>query len=298
LDSLVVFTRTLGDTLSGEVARDGSLTLDVSGPFGDSLEQSDENLVLRAATALRAHCGVSLGAKLHLTKNLPVASGIGGGSADCAAALLGLNQLWDLGLDTETLLQIGATLGADVPACVLGQSLHMTGTGEAITPLSQRACAALTGLGVLLVNPLKPCPTAQVFGHFAQLGSEREATQSHRIKTLSSPEGHEGTKAETHLVHDMTTIKPPHFATRQELLVHLKSHPNHLQSSASALVPDIGTILTMVSRTPEVLLARLSGSGATCFGLYPDAEAARLAAQTLATWPEMAHMWIAADEIG
>lgn len=145
-----------GDELSGEAA--GELTLAISGPFATDVPE--DNLVIRAASTLRKAAGSAAGARLHLTKNLPVASGIGGGSADAAAALRLLARLWDL--DPALAEGVAPALGADVPACLRSQSCRGTGAGDELEPVD----LGLAGTPVLLVNPRIPLSTADVFGRW------------------------------------------------------------------------------------------------------------------------------------
>ena len=159
LETLFAFCQD-GDVLSAEAADDISLTID--GPFAAGLETCDGNLVIRAAKALQAAAGITEGAQLHLTKNLPIASGIGGGSADAAAALRVLGQLWDVDMSVSSL---ALTLGADVPACVTSQSARGEGVGEALTPLGD----ALAGIAVLLVNPRVGVSTGAIFKAWDQV---------------------------------------------------------------------------------------------------------------------------------
>jgi 4-diphosphocytidyl-2-C-methyl-D-erythritol kinase len=155
-------------------------------------------------------------------------------------------------------------LGADVPACVLGTSLHMTGTGEAI-----REIPPLPRLGIVVVNPLIPCLTGPVY---------RQYDQRARFAC-------------------MTQATLPDMSTTARLLDYLRATPNDLEPPAIALVPEIGEVLAAISNSPEVLLARMSGSGATCFGLYSDARAAQGAAhhikKALASFP----IWVEADVV-
>lgn len=262
LDSLVGFTRAVGDTL--EIAHDNDLTMTIKGPFGAELSAGADNLVIMAAFALRFACQIEVGANITLTKNLPLASGIGGGSGDAAAALIGLNTLWELGLSTPELLSIAATLGADVPACVLGQALRMTGTGETIAPVSSAA-----SMGIVLVNPLKPCPTGPVYRRFDELG----------------------------LTANIHGAKLPDLSTSQRLLAYLLTAPNDLTPAAISLVPEIETILIAIANTPNVLLSRMSGSGATCFGLYETVHDAQLAAHNLRSTLATNAFWVEADVI-
>jgi len=147
-----------GDRLSAQAAQDFSLA--ITGPFAGQLSAGEDNLVLRAARALAAANGVRGGIAFTLDKRLPIASGIGGGSADAAAALRLAARLWALGTDAVQPADVAPGLGADVPACVLSQSCFGSGVGEHLAPL---AGAGLSGLPVLLVNPLVACPTGPVF---------------------------------------------------------------------------------------------------------------------------------------
>jgi 4-diphosphocytidyl-2-C-methyl-D-erythritol kinase len=147
-----------GDELSAEAADD--LSLEIHGPFAPALASDRSNLVLSAAEAIRVAAGIVAGARFRLCKTLPVASGIGGGSADAAAALRLLTRLW--GLDPALAEQVAPTLGSDVPACLRSTSCRGTGGGEALEPVD----LGLEGKPVLLVNPLVPLGTGQVFGRW------------------------------------------------------------------------------------------------------------------------------------
>ena len=156
LETIFAFTD-FGDSLSASLANE--MTLTVEGPFGSIIDTVD-NLVLRAASALRAASGVGNGAAIHLVKRIPVAAGLGGGSADAAAALRLLNRLWRLDWPLARLAALGATLGADVAACVFGGLLLGQGRGEILTPIDTMM---LAGTPALLVNPRVPMPTGPVF---------------------------------------------------------------------------------------------------------------------------------------
>jgi 4-diphosphocytidyl-2-C-methyl-D-erythritol kinase len=262
LDSLVAFARRIGDVVRLEPAPD--LELNIDGLFSDSLQHETDNLILRAARLLAQHLKIDQGAKITLTKNLPVASGIGGGSADAAAALVGLNDLWQGGLSLAALAELGATLGADVPACVMGAPLRMTGTGETISPID-----ALPSLGIVLVNPLKDCPTGPVYQAFDRMGG----------------------------VADLVMTPLPQLATQDLLLAYLIAHENDLESAAIQLVPEIAMTLSAIAGSPDVLLSRMSGSGATCFGLYPTLRHAQAAARAIKNQLAFSPVWVEADEI-
>jgi 4-diphosphocytidyl-2-C-methyl-D-erythritol kinase len=209
-----------GDRLS--VAPDEGLSLSVTGPFAAALAGESDNLVLRAAEALRRRCGVAEGAALALDKRLPVASGIGGGSADAAAALRLLNRFWGVGAGDDLLLDIAAALGADVPACLRSETVRGEGRGDRLLPAEG---SSLTGTPVLLVNPGVPVSTPAVFK--AWDGVDR------------GPLGEEPLEGR-----------------------------NDLEAAAAALAPEIHEVLALLRQLGGVRLARMSGSGATCFASF------------------------------
>jgi 4-diphosphocytidyl-2-C-methyl-D-erythritol kinase len=224
-----------GDELSAAIRDDGQLTLAVDGPFANELDAGLDNLVLRAATALQQAGGVGQGADIHLTKNLPIAAGIGGGSADAAAALRLLIRLWGLRPMDLDLPAIALALGADVPACLASRTLFASGIGERLEPVE----LDLGGTPLLLVNPLLPCPTGPVFQAWDGV--------------------------------DRGSLDPAQWASAR----------NDLQSPAIALVPEIADVLTVLrAQLPRV--ARMSGSGATCFALFDSEEARDAAAARVA----------------
>lgn len=158
LESLFVFCEA-GDGLTAAPRDDGAITLAVEGPFGGELAAGEDNLVLRAAHALREVAGVGQGAALMLDKRLPIASGIGGGSADAAATLRLLCRLWGVRPFDIDLFSLAERLGADVPACLGSQTVFGTGVGERLEAVD----LDLAGTPILLVNPLLACPTGPVF---------------------------------------------------------------------------------------------------------------------------------------
>jgi len=239
LSSWAAFTA-MGDDLSAESA--GTLALTASGPFAPGLPPSTDNLILRAAEAL----GQGRAAALHLTKHLPVASGIGGGSADAAAALHLLDALWQLNTPPADLFHIAATLGSDVPVCVYNRSALMSGRGEQLAPGPD-----LPPLPIVLLNPGVPVSTAAVF---AGLSQRSGAVTARLPETVNGPD---------------------------HLAAILKPTKNDLEAPALALAPDIGVALTALRDLPGILMARMSGSGATCFALAADDAAASAAALTL-----------------
>ncbi len=229
LDSLAVFAG-VADVLRAEPAEALSLTLD--GPFASALTADSDNLVLRAARILAEAAGITPGARLTLTKNLPIASGIGGGSADAAAALRVLAPLWRLALGESDLAALAARLGADVPVCLAGRTSRMGETGEVLLP-----APTLPPCGIALVNPGVPVSTAEVFRA--------------RTAGFSAPASLPASWADA--------------ATMAGDLAHLR---NDLEPAAIALCPPIGTVLNVLRASSGCLLARMSGSGATCFGLF------------------------------
>lgn len=169
LDSLVVFTAWC-DRL--RFAPDAGLSLELGGPFAPALADTSDNLVLRAARRLAAGAGRQPDVRILLEKRIPVAAGLGGGSADAAATLRGLNRLWRLGLSLADLLPVAAGLGADVPACLIGRPTWMRGIGERLEPIE-----GLAALALVLVNPNRMLPTAAVF---AALGGDHQAPPPRR----------------------------------------------------------------------------------------------------------------------
>ncbi|MDI3308648.1 MAG: 4-(cytidine 5'-diphospho)-2-C-methyl-D-erythritol kinase [Acetobacteraceae bacterium] len=242
LDSLVVFGPA-ADVLHAAPA-DG-LSLALEGPFGARLEAEPDNLVLRAARALAAAAGIEPRAALRLEKRLPVASGIGGGSADAAAALRLLDRLWGLGLGAARLREIGAGLGADVPVCIESRPARMGGVGEALSP-----APLLPDCGLLLVNPGVTLATPAVF---------RARSGDFSPSAVLSP----GWPDAAAMARDLAALR------------------NDLEAPAMALCPSVVEVLAALAALPGCLLARMSGSGATCFGLFVDAAAARSAARLL-----------------
>jgi 4-diphosphocytidyl-2-C-methyl-D-erythritol kinase len=157
IETLFAFAQD-GDILNARPAKD--LSLEIVGPFGADLNADENNLVLKAALSLQAHFGVKQGAAIRLDKRLPIASGIGGGSADAAATARLLNKLWTLGASERELADILAPLGADIPACVFSRPSFGSGTGTALAFLDDSNVPARH---LLLVNPLQSVSTAAIF---------------------------------------------------------------------------------------------------------------------------------------
>ena len=242
LDSLIVFAET-GDQIV--VAPADHLSLAIEGPFAAGLEAGADNLVLRAASALQALTGTRRGAAIRLTKNLPIASGIGGGSADAAATLDGLCSLWDVAPGRAALLGLAAKLGADVPVCLDGMPSFVGGIGENLVP-----ARGLPPAWLLLANPRVATPTPAVF----------KARQGPFSKPARWSE------------------PPRDFA---DFAQRLRGSANDLTEAAIGVTPAIREVLAALAALPGCVLARLSGSGATCFGLFADEASARAAEAAL-----------------
>jgi 4-diphosphocytidyl-2-C-methyl-D-erythritol kinase len=233
IETIFAFIDT-GDLIS--VQPDESVTLAISGPFAQGLSKTD-NLVVQAAKRLADISNVKLGARLHLDKRLPVASGIGGGSADAAATLRLLNRFWGLDHSIAALAEIAGPLGADVPACVVSQTCRGIGIGHDLVRIPDddlRDCTAL------LINPLVPVSTADIFA--AWDGVDRGALESGPVIPVA------------------------------------QNGRNDLQKPAIALVPILIDVLQLLEECQPVI-ARMSGSGATCFALFDSLAAAENAEQ-------------------
>jgi 4-diphosphocytidyl-2-C-methyl-D-erythritol kinase len=258
LQSVVMFAD-VGDVV--EAAPGEGLSLSLQGEFAEGLSVGEDNLVVRAARALATAAGVeNPGAALSLEKNLPVASGIGGGSSDAAAALRALNALWELSLPAARLAEIARSLGADVPVCVAAETAFMTGSGENFRPIS-----ALPFFAVL-VNPLIPLPTANVYRQFDRMGLGTELAQG----------------------------APPHWSNPDAALRDIAALGNDLEPAARALLPELDDIVALMRKDGRVLHAGLSGSGATMFALVQKAEHAEALAET---WQRAHPDWWVADTI-
>ncbi len=251
LDSLVVFAA-CGDRVFARADRRAHLT--VTGPAAAGVPLDENNLVLQAAR----HLSPGRGAALVLEKHLPTASGIGGGSADAAAALRALARLWGVALPNAAAV---LSLGADVPVCLASRAARMTGIGEGLA-----AVPPLPPVWLVLANPGVTVATPAVFAA---------------------------------LRHADNAPMPPHipaFADAAALAGWLADMRNDLEPAAAALEPAIGAVTAALTAQPGCLLARMSGSGATCFGLFGNAAAADHAARTLAReqpgwWVRSAPLW-------
>ena len=240
LDSIVVFPK-VGDVVS--LADSG---FSISGPFAEGLSTSD-NLVLQAASMMGAANG------LHLEKNLPVASGVGGGSADAAATLRLLAWI------NEKVLPDGASLGADVPACLISRPLRMQGIGEKLTLLPE-----IPNFAVLLVNSGEPVATPQVFKALK------------KVDNRASPALPEGLSVES-------------------FFDFIRAQRNDMQQAAIEICPRISDVLNALMTQGDCALARMSGSGGTCFGLFKTVEQAERAGVEISR--NNPRWWVAAAKV-
>ncbi len=228
LDSLVTFAE-FGDIISVEPA--DNFTLSIDGPFAAGLDTSTDNLVLKAAIGLAELDGApKTGAAIHLTKNLPVASGMGGGSADAAATLLALMDQWDFSPDEKQLNNLALQLGADVPMCLSGETCIARGIGNEL------ASVDLPAMQMVLVNPLKDVSTPSAFKALA----DKNNTPLEKIDHIS----------------DIDTC-----------IEYLHRQRNDLLAPSLFLMPDIGDCLSVFEYSDAAFVS-MSGSGATCFGIY------------------------------
>ncbi len=238
LQSLVCFAD-IGDTITIEKAPHFEFV--VQGDFASGLGANENNLVVRAARMMASRFSRDMDYKITLTKSLPVAAGIGGGSADAAAVIRGLAQLWDI---QNYPADLGFDLGADIPACLKDCASLMEGTGEKITPVPH-----FPALHCVLINPLQSCSTADVFRSFSQ--------------------------------NFLNPIQiPDRFENYGSLIEFLLRQRNDLSAAAEKIVPEITVCLGVLKHSGSDLV-RMSGSGASCFGLYETQEQARMACEQI-----------------
>jgi 4-diphosphocytidyl-2-C-methyl-D-erythritol kinase len=268
LDSLVAFAG-LADmvTLEESGEQSGTDGLAVSGPFADGLATGEDNLALKAAHALGEGVkpGHGGGVRIGLEKNIPVAAGLGGGSADAAAVLTGLASLWgadDLRLAGNA-AEIVTGLGADVPVCLASRPIFMAGIGEVLGPAVE-----LPEAGVVLVNPGVGLETAAVFRAYDEMDGGRADDEPKRRPDLDPAPG-----------------------GAQALARALEGTANDLTDAALGLAPVIGKVLSELGALERCRLARMTGSGPTCFGLFDDAAAAQAAMEIIRAKPPQWWCW-------
>lgn len=261
LSSLMVFAD-VGDHLSIQASE--APEFEVTGPFGHAVEDGPANLVVQAARALFEHVKAPPPFRLILDKQLPVAAGLGGGSSDAGATLRLLRSALDLAVQDEMLTAIAGRLGADGPVCLWGQAAMTSGRGDRLSPPP-----GLPVLNAVLVNPGVPSSTAGVYRAFDQSGFFGDATPP---------------------------SLPPTFESAEELAAFMTYCRNDLEAPAVSLEPAIGEVLETLRGEPETLLARMSGSGATCFALCADdIEAEGLAERLEAMRPDW---WVRRCRLG
>jgi 4-diphosphocytidyl-2-C-methyl-D-erythritol kinase len=251
IETLVVFAD-YADVVSLGTGAPGRMGLTLKGPFAQDLAEATEasdNLAMRAAVELAKAAGKHLPpTKLVLTKRLPVAAGLGGGSADAAAALRLLNRAWGLQLSDERLAEIGLALGADVPMCLLSRPLIATGIGE-----KTKVVTGMPAIPIVLVHPGGALPTARVFAQLAE--AERQP-----LPPL-----------------------PNRFHSLLDVIFWLRKARNDLTEAAAAVSPLAAAATKALTSDSECLFARMSGSGAAAFGIFTTMDAAERAAGRLQT---------------
>ena len=251
LESVVAFAD-CADRLTLDPGPELSLT--TTGPLAEACGDTTDNLVLKAARLLADRVpGLKMGA-FALEKVLPVAAGIGGGSADAAAALRLLARLNGIALDDGRLLDVALKTGADVPVCLSSKACDMTGVGESLIPLN------LPKLPAVMVNPCVPVATKDVFAALGLRNGELRVGVTDVIESPAWPDG---------------------GATVADWVDALSIVPNDLEAPAIRIQPLIGNVLSALRRSDGVLLSRMSGSGATCFAIYDEDASAQRAAEKI-----------------
>lgn len=253
LDSLVVFAD-IGDDITIEPAQ--GFSFHINGPYADSFDAkakdaspNSSNLIVRAVWELSRRLKKNTNFKVTLTKNLPIASGIGGGSSNAAAMLWGLLDYWNITNHPEGFEELMINLGADVPACFHCAPCQMSGIGEILEP-----APSMDEIPVLLINPNEPCPTDKIFKRFAKFHSDDFKAKMEIPGTLE---------------------------TYNDLILFLQNKSNALQQSATEYCPTIIDVLETLDAQDGCGFSRLSGSGATCFGLFENFEDTKKAARNI-----------------
>ncbi len=251
LDSIVAFAD-CADHLSLEPGAE--LSLVTTGPCAAECGEGEDNLVIRAARALGERVSELTFGRFTLDKHLPVAAGIGGGSADAAAALRLLAKANNIAADDARLMEAARATGADIPVCVASHACVMTGIGENLTPLS------LPVMPCVIVNPRIAVPTKDVFSALGLLSGELRVGVAEMLEAVTLPK--EG-------------------ASQDEWILQLVGGTNDLEAPALKLQPVIGKVLSSLRDTDGARIARMSGSGATCFAIYDNAAQAKAAADSI-----------------
>lgn len=247
-----IFFADIGDKLRVKYSQSGETNLKVTGQFAEFLPEDGNNIVLRTVDSLKRKFPDIPPLTLILEKNLPVAAGIGGGSADAAACVRAVMQLCEKSVEENELVEMLLSLGADVPVCYQSHTALVEGIGERMT-----YWGTVPEFGLVLVNPLKPVLTAEIFSHVRSFSPER---------VFQAPEGESG------------------------WLNLAEQTQNDLEPIAIQLRPEIAEIIQLLKGQGSCLLARMSGSGATCFGLYPTQKLADQVAKTIAS--QYSQWWV------
>jgi 4-diphosphocytidyl-2-C-methyl-D-erythritol kinase len=251
IESVVAFAD-CADRLS--LTPGSKLGLQMSGPLAQACGETGDNLVLKAARLLGGRVPDLKAGQFTLEKVLPVAAGIGGGSADAAAALRLLARLNGLALDDQRLLDVALETGADVPVCLASRACDMTGVGEILLPLS------LPIMPCVMVNPRVPVATRDVFQALGLRNGELLVGASDVFQAVAWPEP---------------------GASVEDWVEVLAAGSNDLEAPATRIEPVIGDVISALSATNGAWLARMSGSGATCFAIYENTAEAQRAAQKI-----------------
>jgi 4-diphosphocytidyl-2-C-methyl-D-erythritol kinase len=230
------------------------LSLKTTGPLAEACGEAADNLVLKAAQLLGERVPELKLGDFVLDKVLPVAAGIGGGSADAAAALRLLARANSLAVDDERLTEVAKLTGADVPVCLVSRACVMTGVGETLMPLS------LPKLPCVLVNPRVPVATRDVFAALGLRNGELLVGATDVLQAAAWPEA---------------------GASVEDWVEALATSSNDLEAPATRLQPAIGEVLAALNATNGAWLARMSGSGATCFAIYENTAEAQRASQKI-----------------
>jgi 4-diphosphocytidyl-2-C-methyl-D-erythritol kinase len=239
IESLIGF---LGIFDEIEVKKSDKLTLEIGGKYGEFLKNDEsENIILKTIKLMAKKCGFEPKIKVKLTKNVPIGAGIGGGSANSAAVILAVNELLELGLSQEKMMEIGLEIGCDVPICLNDKMALVKGIGEEIIDVAFKE----RDLFVLIVNPNKHVCTAEVFNSL-EIGAKNA--------TNSNLDG-------------------------MDIIEAIKNRKNDLETPAKKILPEIEMILDEIAKQKNCLLHRMSGSGATCFGLFVNGVDAQKAVQ-------------------
>ena len=224
--------------------KDDELSLEIGGM--DGLQADESNLVMKAANALRQHCGIQYGARMYLEKAIPLGAGLGGGSADAAAALRGLCMLWDVEIEEEELMALGLSLGADVPFCLMDEPARARGIGEILSPTPCGKCFPL-----LLIQPCAALSTKEVFKAY-----------------------HASNAQPSDIEKCMAALETGDLAL-------LNSHArNALELASIPLRPEIAMAKEALMENGAVM-ARMTGSGSVVFGAFQDEKTAKKALQAL-----------------